>query len=292
MNVRILRSLCGRAALAAALLAGVACGGGDGSRPDQPTSPTGGPTRTVLVSGESFSLAPGAATYKNIDLPPPGTLDAVVNWAGPNDINVYVTDNVCPGFLDLRAGRCTVITRSDGAAKPERVSWSTNTAAGRIWSVWIHNNGASLGSGSMDVGITTDQPLPPVAAPTSAPPASADPRDSLSPGPIVRYTIKVRSIDLGGFNYRDPFQNGEGQWVVHPNEFIVFDSTQKNANGELCKWVDPPRWFLEDPDGVLDPRESSQPFLFRADVRRRGSFRIFAKIDGVESNALEVVSTR
>jgi hypothetical protein len=70
-----------------------------------------------------------------------------------------------------------------------------------------------------------------------APPGPVDPRDNLAPGPIVRYTIKVRSIDLGGFDYRDPFQNADGQWVVHPNEFIVFDSTQKNANGELCKWI-------------------------------------------------------
>jgi len=215
-----------------------------------------------------------------------------VDWAGANDINVYVTDNVCPGYPDLRAGRCNVITRSDGTAKPERVSWSTSTAAGRIWSVWIYNNGTGQESGAMEVGITTDQPIPPPAAATPPPPAPADPRDNLAPGPIVRYTIKVRSIDTGGFDYRDPAQNPQGQWVVHPNEFVVFDSTQKNAAGELCKWADPPRWFVEDPDGVLDPRDSSQPFLYRADIRRRGVFRISAKIDGVESNSLEVTSVR
>jgi hypothetical protein len=271
----------------------VACGSGDG--PTQPTTSgaAGGPTRTVLVSDAGFSLDPGAATYKNIDLPPEGTLDATVNWAGGNDINVYVTDNVCPGFLDLRAGRCNVIARAEGNAKPERLTWNTSTAAGKIWSVWIYNDGTSAETGAMEVGITTAQPIPPTIAPTPAPSGGAvDPRDALAAGPIVRYTIKVRSIDQGGFDYRDPFQNADGQWVVHPNEFIVFDSTQKNANGELCKWEAPPRWFLEDSTGVLQPRESSQPFLFRADVRRRGTFRIFARIDGVESNALEVVSSR
>jgi hypothetical protein len=283
-----------RIATCALVLGLAACTGSDG--PSQPTTPTGpgGPTRTVLVDGAAFALDPGTATYKNIDLPPEGTLDATVNWAGPNDINVYVTDNVCPGFPDLRAGRCNVIARSEGTAKPERLSWNTSTAPGKIWSVWIYNNGTSVESGAMEVGVTTAQPIPPAVAPTPAPAGggSVDPRDALAAGPIVRYTIKVRSIDQGGFDYRDPFQNADGQWVVHPNEFIVFDSTQKNANGELCKWEAPPRWFLEDGAGVLEPRESSQPFLFRADVRRRGTFKIFARIDGVESNALEVVSIR
>ncbi len=271
----------------------VACGGGSDG-PTRPTTPAavGGPTRTVLVANAGFSLDPVTATYKNIDLPPEGSLDATVNWAGANDINVYVTDNVCPGFPDLRAGRCNVIARSEGTAKPERLGWNTSTAAGKIWSVWIYNNGTSAESGAMEVGVTTAQPIPPVAAATPTPATTGDPRDSLAAGPIVRYTIKVRSIDQGGFDYRDPFQNAEGQWVVHPNEFIVFDSTQKNANGELCKWDAAPRWFLEDSTGVLEPRESSQPFLFRADVRRRGTFKIFARIDGVESNALEVVSIR
>jgi hypothetical protein len=278
-------------ALAVAFGTGFGCGGG-GSTPSQPNAPvTGGPTRTVLVSGASFSLDPGTATYKNIDLPPAGMLDATVDWAGSNDINVYVTDNICPGFVDLRAGRCNVITRAEGTAKPERLSWSTTTASGRIWSVWIYNNGASKESGAMEVGVTTDQPIPPVAA-TPPPSTTGDPRDNLAAGPIVRYAIKVRSIDTGGFDYRDPTQNADGQWVLHPNEFVVFDSTQKNANGDLCKWIDPPRWFVQDPDGVLERRDSSQPFLYRADVRRKGTFRIFAKIDGIESNTLEVTSVR
>jgi hypothetical protein len=40
------------------------------------------------------------------------------------------------------------------------------------------------------------------------------------------------------------------------------------------------------------PCDHYQPFLFRADVRRKGTFKLFARIDGVESNALEVVSIR
>ena len=127
--------------------------------------------RSVFIGGVAFQLRPGTATYKNIDLPPSGMLDAVVDWAGDNDINVYVTDNVCPGFQELRAGACPVIVKADSAAgKPERVSWSTTTAAGRIWTVWIYNNGTREESGTMEVGITTAETVIAVPSPTPPPP--------------------------------------------------------------------------------------------------------------------------
>ena len=69
---------------------------------------------------------------------------------------------------------------------------------------------------------------------------------------MTRYTIKVRSIDVDKV-YRDPFQDSAGRWVVYPDEFVVFDSTQKNAGGEPCVWVNNPVWELDDPTGVLDP---------------------------------------
>jgi hypothetical protein len=254
----------------------------------------------VLISGAAFQLRPGTATYKNIDLPPSGMLDATVDWAGTNDVNMYVTDNVCPGFQELRAGACPVIVKADSAtAKPERVTWSTSTAAGRIWTVWIYNNGTSEESGAMEVGITTAETVtatpPPIQA-TPPPSTGGNPTSNLAAGPVVRYAIKVRSIDVnggGGQEFRDPFQNADGQWVVHPDEFLVLDSTQKNASGELCRVEDyPPDWYIdEEGQRVLAPREGqNNPFLLRVDVRKKGLARVYAVVDGVESNRLDIIS--
>jgi hypothetical protein len=275
-----------------------ACGG---STPTAPVSAPSTPAavRSVLIGGAAFQLRPGTATYKNIDLPPSGMLDAVVDWAGDNDINVFVTDNVCPGFQELRAGACPVIVKADSATgKPERVSWSTTTAAGRIWTVWIYNNGARDETGTMEVGITTAETVTALPSPTPPPPAptGGNPTSNLAPGPVARYTIKVRSIDVaggGGQSFRDPYQNGEGQWVVHPDEFVVLDSTQKNATGELCRVQSyPPSWSIdEEGQRVLVPRVGqNNPFLLRLDVRKKGVARVYAVVDGVESNRLDIVS--
>jgi hypothetical protein len=106
---------------------------------------------------------------------------------------------------------------------------------------------------------------------------------------VARYTIKVRSIDQGNFSYRDPFQDSVGRWVVYPGEFLVFDSTQKNAGGELCTWVNDPKWSLEDPTGVLELRPGqNNPFLLRTDVKKKGEMSLSATIDGVQSNVLEI----
>jgi hypothetical protein len=281
----------------AASLAG--CGGSPS--PSGGTPPTTLPqaTRTVLVSGAAFNLRPGTATYKNIDLPPNGTLDATVDWAGTNDINIYVTDNVCPGFQEPRAGGCPVIVKADSpSGKPERVTWSTTTAAGRIWTVWIHNNGQSEESGAMEAGITTTEPVNVQPPASSLPPGNAggNPTSNLAAGPVARYTTKVRSIDVnggGGDVFRDPYQNDLGEWVVHPDEFVVLDSTQKNANGELCRVESyPPRWFIDEAgQRVLVPREGqNNPFLLRLDVRKKGPARVYAVVDGVESNRLDIVA--
>jgi hypothetical protein len=263
-----------------------ACGGG-GSSPTTPaTQPAASnPTRSVLVT-KNFSLNAGTATFQNVDLPPAGTLDATVDWNGNNDVNLYVTDNTCPGFVDLKAGGCNVVAKADGTAKPERLTFTTT--AGRIWTFWIYNNGSSSESGAMEVGITSDtQPAP---APTPTPTSGGnDPRSGLAPGPVVRYTIKVRTIDKGNFDYRDPFQDADGNWIVYPDEFVVFDSTQKNAAGDLCQWVRDPEWNVDDPTGVLHIRGSSQPFLLRTDVlKNKGTVQVQASIDGVKSNVLNV----
>ena len=80
---------------------------------------------------------------------------------------------------------------------------------------------------------------------------------------------------------------------MHPDEFLVLDSTQKNGAGELCRVESyPPSWFIdEDGQRVLEPREGqNNPFLLRLDVRKKGVARVYAVVDGVESNRLDIVA--
>jgi hypothetical protein len=272
------------------------CGGGSGTSPDPvPTPAAPNAVRTVLDT-QSFSLKAGAATYKNIDFPPEGMIDAIVDWAGTNDINVYVTDNVCPGFVDLKAGRCNVITKAEDTAKPERVSFATTTAPGKIWTFWIYNNGSGDESGSIEMGVTTQGPIPAQSSPSapSATPAPGcnNPTCTLAEGPVVRYTIKVRTIDTGKFKYRDPTQDENGRWIVHPDEFVVFDSTQKNAAGNLCQVQSyPPHWSKDDPGNIMSFRDGqNNPFLLRTDINKKGEVSVQASVDGIDSNVLELIS--
>lgn len=268
---------------ALALLGG--CGGGDSN----PNGPGGSPTpppvnqvHTVLMSGVPFILNPDTVMFRNVDNVPAGTLDVTVNWAGASDLNLYVTPDSCANFADVRAGRCQLMGKSDGTAKPETVRFATT--AGRTYTVWVHNNGGSRESGSFDVGITTNGPI---AVPT---PPSDDPRAGLAPGPVARVVVYIYQIRQADGTYRDKFQDSQGRWILHPGEFVVFDSTQLNANGDKCVWVNDPDYDLSDPNGVLALRGSSQPFLLRTDVVRRGEIQLMSTIDGVDSAILRAIS--
>ena len=80
-----------------------ACGGGDGGSIPNPVTPTPPMAqRVVLVDAAPFTLQAGTATYKNIDQPPPGTIDGMLDWNGGVDMNLYVTDNTCPISLSVK----------------------------------------------------------------------------------------------------------------------------------------------------------------------------------------------
>jgi hypothetical protein len=265
-----------------------ACGGGGSSAPNPVPPPTTPPAaqRVVLIDGAPFSLQPGTATFKNIDFPPAGTIDGTLDWSGGADMNLYVTDNSCPGFNTLTGGGCNVLARAEGTAKPETLTFTA--AANRIYTFWIHNNGTAMESGGLTVGDTTTHPIAQPGPSPSPGSGAPDPRAGLPAGPITRFTVKVRSIDVDK-KYRDPFQDSAGRWVVYPGEFVVFDSTQKNAGGELCTWVNDPTWNLEDSNGVLELRDGqNNPFLLRTDVKKKGEMSLTATIDGVTSNVLEI----
>jgi hypothetical protein len=132
----------------------------------------------------------------------------------------------------------------------------------------------------------------PSPRPTPAP--TPDPRIGLAAGPVIRYTIKVRTVDNGA---RDAESDSQGRFVVFPGERVDFDSTQKNASNEICRWETNPRWFIdganvpeESSSGAVYRRGSSQPFLLKLTVERRGTFSVQAEIDGVRSNVLVMVS--
>jgi hypothetical protein len=106
--------------------------------------------------------------------------------------------------------------------------------------------------------------------------------------------IKVRTVNNGE---RDASPDAEGRWVVYPGERVDFDSTQKNANGEICRWDKDPQWFvdgvnipLETLNGAVYRRGSSQPFLLKLTIEGRAVFEVQAEIDGVKSNVLAMTS--
>jgi hypothetical protein len=153
------------------------------------------------------------------------------------------------------------------------------------------------GSGSPGAGDPVGQnpsptPKPPKPSPTPTP----DPRIGLAPGPVTKYTIKVRTVNNGE---RDPVQDELGRYIVYPDERVDFDSTQKNAGGEICQWINNPDWTINGAacpmestcsGGVVLRRGSSQPFLLKTTIQTTGIFTVQASIDGVVSNVLEMRS--
>jgi hypothetical protein len=130
------------------------------------------------------------------------------------------------------------------------------------------------------------------ATPRPAPAPTPDPRIGLPAGPVARFTIKVRTVDNGT---RDPDLDGQGRYVVFVGERVDFDSTQKNAAGDICQWNGSPTWFVNDRDipedtssGIVYRRGSSQPFLLKLTMEGTGSFSVRSRIDGVDSNVLEM----
>jgi hypothetical protein len=150
-------------------------------------------------------------------------------------------------------------------------------------------SGSSTGPNPPTGGGATPPPIAPTPAPTP------DPRLGLPAGPVTKYTIKVRTVNNGE---RDPVQDGSGFFIVHPGERVDFDSTQKNAGGEICQWVIDPDWTIdggacpmETNCGVIFRRGSSQPFLLKTTIQQLGTFTVQASIDGVVSNIIDMSST-
>jgi hypothetical protein len=143
--------------------------------------------------------------------------------------------------------------------------------------------------------IATPTPTPtPNPVPTPTPTPSPDYYDTLAPGPVTRYNIKLHSVlKPDGTQLEEPFpQDNQGRYRVNPGDFIVFDSTQKNAEGNECQWVSDPVWTVDDPRNAMDRRPSSNPFLLRVDIVRTGEFTVSASVDGVKAPQTLFVSSK
>jgi hypothetical protein len=163
---------------------------------------------------------------------------------------------------------------------------------------------SSCGGGGSPTQPTPTPTPAPVATPTPAPTANPVPTpaptptpdyfDTLAPGPVVRYNIKLHSVRKpDGTELEEPFpQDSQDRYRVAPGDFIVFDSTQKNAEGKECQWLNDPVWTVDDPSNAMDRRPSSNPFLLRVDILRTGSFTVTASLDGVKAPQTLVISSK
>jgi hypothetical protein len=126
-----------------------------------------------------------------------------------------------------------------------------------------------------------------------APTPTPDPRVGLARGPITRFTIKPRIVEP---DVRDPEMDAQGRFILFREERVDVDGTQKNSSNEICAWINPPAYLVNDQNmafntsnGVVYRRGSSQPFLLKMTMERRGTFSVRGTIDGIDSNVLEFV---
>ena len=142
------------------------------------------------------------------------------------------------------------------------------------------------GSPSAPNGGPSPSPIP-TATPTPTPAPTPDPRAGLPPGPVVRVTLAIRTVDEGNFTYRTPEQDPDtGRWILFLGEFVVIDSNPRNGAGDVCTYVNDPVYTIQDPGGAITRLGSSNPFLLRFDVTGRGEFDVSVTVDGVQSPTL------
>jgi hypothetical protein len=76
--------------------------------------------------------------------------------------------------------------------------------------------------------------------------------------------VDAGSAGLYDNGSRDAEQDAQGRFVVFDGERVDFDSTQKNAAGDICAWS------------------------LKLTMQGTGNFSVRSRIDGVDSNTLEM----
>ena len=161
--------------------------------------------------------------------------------------------------------------------------------------MWTLNRGTVTEPVNMQYGITTVEGVGQGPAAPTPPPSPTAPRPTPTPndlaqGPVSQLKAYIKTIDVGGYTYRPGEQDSDGNWIVHPGEFVVFDLTQRNGAGLICNWNGDPEWSVDDPEGVLRVRDSSNPFFLRVNVEHKGHFELQGTLDGIDSNVVRVSS--
>lgn len=153
---------------------------------------------------------------------------------------------------------------------------------------------SACGGGSSPAG-PGPQPTPTVNPTPSATP-TPDPQAGLPNGPVTRavlyiYAQYANGNPNSGGTLKDKQQDAQGRWIARPGDFIVFDTSPFNAAGQKCRANQPPVYRLTDPNGALQSRDSTNPFLYRVDVVNIGEIEIISRVDGIDSTPLRVIST-
>ena len=141
------------------------------------------------------------------------------------------------------------------------------------------------------------QPSPtPSPSPSPSPAAASCPWGSFAPGPVTRLAISPRALQSNGVN--TPMRTrvvGPGEELLclesEKSHRIDFNLNQRNAEGQECCWVDPPRYRIRgDTDRIVQdflPIDDNS-FILRVRVEPRGineaTFGVEAQLDGVFSH--------
>jgi len=151
-------------------------------------------------------------------------------------------------------------------------------------------------------GKAQDDPTGPTASPTPTPAPAATPTPApaptptpdplgLAPGPVASvkaYLKTVESPTRGSNTYREVAKDADGVFILYVGEYVVIDSTQRNGDGQVCRWKHDPRYSWDNFDDMMDVKSSSDPFFFKFEAARPGYAEVTSLIDGVESNEVKM----
>jgi hypothetical protein len=125
-------------------------------------------------------------------------------------------------------------------------------------------------------------------------PSAQQPNEDEHPGPVASarvrlYAVANRPPNQGGEvrpgPYYDPVSDTD---VVRFGEFLVLDTTAFNTAGQKCQTQGRPQWTIENPELFEILGNGGNPFLIRANARRRGTTAVYATVDGFRTNVINI----
>jgi hypothetical protein len=171
----------------------------------------------------------------------------------------------------------------------------TAAAAGTLLSLGLSGCG-----GEAETPTAATSPSPVAAQPTPTPTPAPTPTPTPNPlglaaGPVASVKAYVKTIESptrGSGNFRNVQKNDKDEFVLYVGEYVVLDSTQRNAAGQICAWRKDPYYSWDNFDDMMTLKGSSDPFFFKFEVARPGYAEVVSVVDGVESNVVKVRGVR